>query len=99
MFHAVGAVFKTFDGASKVSEFLMAALVIYTGYMIKKPYMHPWFSWIFWLDPLSYGFEALLANEWHGKTIDCVGSNLIPNGGNYRSCTSIMRRGRWCDSR
>lgn len=94
LFRAVGAAFRSFDGASKISGFLMTALVIYTGYMIKRPAMHPWFGWIFWLDPLSYAFEALLSNEWHDKTIECVGSSLIPNGDNYtdsayQSCSGI----------
>ncbi|KAJ5736002.1 ABC multidrug transporter atrF [Penicillium malachiteum] len=83
LFRAIGALFTTFDGASKVSGFLIAALIMYTGYMIEKPEMHPWLEWIFWIDPLSYGFEALLSNEFYGKTIPCVGSNLIPNGPGY----------------
>ncbi|KAJ6171969.1 ABC multidrug transporter atrF [Penicillium chermesinum] len=69
LFRAVGALFSTFDGASKVSGFLIAALIMYTGYMIHKPEMHPWFVWIYWIDPLAYGFEALLSNEFHSKII------------------------------
>jgi ABC-type multidrug transport system permease subunit len=41
LFRAIGAAFSTFDGASKVSGFMIAALIMYTGYMIKKPAMHP----------------------------------------------------------
>ena len=41
LFRSVGAAFTTFDGASKVSGFLIAALIMYTGYMIQKPHMHP----------------------------------------------------------
>lgn len=83
LFRAVGALFSSFDGASKVSGFLISALIMYTGYMIRKPQMHPWLGWIFWIDPLAYGFEALLANEFHTKTIPCVGSNLVPQGPGY----------------
>ncbi|KAJ5654867.1 ABC multidrug transporter [Penicillium lividum] len=83
MFRAIGAGFKNFDGASKVSGFMISALVMYTGYMISKPSMHPWFVWIYWIDPLAYSFEALLATEFHNKQIDCVGGNIVPNGGNY----------------
>jgi ATP-binding cassette, subfamily G (WHITE), member 2, SNQ2 len=49
MFRLVGAAFETFDAASKVSGFLIMALVMYTGYMISKPDMHPWFVWIYWI--------------------------------------------------
>ncbi len=46
-FRAIGAAFSTFDAASKVSGFLIGALIMYTGYMIRKPQMHPWFVWIY----------------------------------------------------
>ncbi|KAM3083160.1 hypothetical protein ACMFMG_003820 [Clarireedia jacksonii] len=83
LFRSVGAAFDTFDAASKVSGFLIAALIMYTGYMIQKPHMHPWFVWIYWIDPLAYGFSAILANEFKGTTIPCVANNLIPNGPGY----------------
>lgn len=94
LFRAIGALFSTFDGASKVSGFLISALIMYTGYMIQKPQMHPWLGWIFWIDPLSYGFETLLSNEFHNKVIPCVGNNLIPQGPGYmdsahQSCAGV----------
>jgi ABC-type multidrug transport system permease subunit/ABC-type multidrug transport system ATPase subunit len=85
LFRAVGALFSTFDGASKVSGFLISALIMYTGYMITKPQMHPWFGWIYWINPLAYGFDALLSNEFHNKIIPCVANNLIPNGPGYEN--------------
>lgn len=45
LFRAIGAGSSTFDGASKVSGFMISALIMYTGYMIQKPSMHPWFVW------------------------------------------------------
>lgn len=94
LFRAIGAMFSTFDGASKVSGFLISALIMYTGYMIHKPQMHPWLGWIYWIDPLAYGFDALLSNEFHNKTIPCVGSNLVPTGPgymdtDYQSCAGV----------
>lgn len=85
LFRAVGAGFSTFDGASKVSGFLIGCCVIYSGYMIQKPQMHPWFVWIFWLNPMAYGFDALLSNEFHNRIIPCVGNNLIPSGPGFEN--------------
>jgi ATP-binding cassette subfamily G (WHITE) protein 2 (SNQ2) len=73
---------------------LIAALIMYTGYMIRKPQMHPWFVWIYWIDPLAYGFEAILANEFHNTIIPCVANNLAPNGPGYgnsqfQACTGV----------
>ena len=94
LFRAIGAAFKTFDGASKVSGFLISALIMYTGYLIQKPKMHPWFVWIYWINPLAYGFHSLAANEFHAKIIPCVGYNLVPygpgyNDPEYRSCAGV----------
>lgn len=97
MFRAIGAAFATFDGASKVSGIIISAAIMYSGYMIQKPQMHPWFVWLFWIDPLAYAFDVLLSNEFHGKTIPCVGVNLIPSGPDYgasaaahQSCAGVL---------
>lgn len=95
LFRLIGAAFPTFDAATKVSGLSTVSLFVYMGYMIIKPEMHPWFVWIFWINPMAYGFEALLANEFHGQDIPCVGPNLIPNGLGYtegiggQSCAGV----------
>ncbi|PHH82757.1 hypothetical protein CDD82_4922 [Ophiocordyceps australis] len=95
LFRAIGAAFSTFDDASKVSGLIISASFMYMGYMIQKPHMHPWFVWLFWIDPLAYAFDALLSNEFHGKVIPCVNNNLIPNGpgfggpGQQASCAGV----------
>ncbi|PHH87936.1 hypothetical protein CDD83_8226 [Cordyceps sp. RAO-2017] len=83
LFRAIGASFSTFDGASKLSGFVVSATFMYAGYMIRKPQMHPWFVWIFWINPLAYAFDSLMSNEFHNKVIPCVGNNLIPSGPGY----------------
>ncbi len=42
-FRSIGAAFTTFDGASKASGFVIMVVVMYEGYLIAKPDMHPWF--------------------------------------------------------
>ncbi|CAK7227035.1 hypothetical protein SEUCBS140593_006442 [Sporothrix eucalyptigena] len=87
LFRAIGAGFSTFDAASKVSGFIIGACVMYSGYMIHKTQMHPWFVWIYWINPLSYAFDALLSNEFHGKIIPCDSVYLIPSGAGYENAT------------
>lgn len=82
-FRSIGAGFGTFDAASKVSGFMISALIMYCGYLISKPKMHPWFVWIYWIDPLAYAFQSLLGNEFAGQIIPCVGPNLVPSGPGY----------------
>ncbi|KAJ9481427.1 hypothetical protein VN97_g12050 [Penicillium thymicola] len=83
LFRAIGADFSSFDAASKVSGFLMSA-----------PSMHPWLAWIFWINLLAYGYEAILRNEFLGQLVPCVNNNLVPNGPGYhysefQACTGI----------
>ncbi|KAF2844868.1 multidrug resistance protein CDR2 [Plenodomus tracheiphilus IPT5] len=95
MFRVIGAAFPNFDAATKASGFAIVAAFTYAGYMIPKPDMHPWFVWFFWIDPMAYAFEALLANEFHDQTIPCVGPYLVPNGEGYspeagaQACTGV----------
>ncbi|KAL4784857.1 ABC-2 type transporter-domain-containing protein [Aspergillus varians] len=94
LFRAIGAAFSSFDTASKVSGFLMLTLIMYTGFLLPVPNMHPWLAWIFWVNPLAYGYEAILSNEFHGQLIPCVNNNLVPNGPGYnnpefQACTGI----------
>ncbi|KAL2827138.1 ABC-2 type transporter-domain-containing protein [Aspergillus cavernicola] len=84
-FRLVGAAFPTFDAATKVSGLSIVALFVYMGYMIPKPEMHPWFVWIFWINPMAYGFEALLGNEFHDRI---VGSDYIDSEGG-QSCAGV----------
>ena len=94
LFRAIGASFSKFNGAAKVSGLSITTLMMYTGYMIHKTQMHPWFVWLYWINPVAYAFNALLSNEFHGKTIDCVGGSLVPNGPGYddlahQSCAGV----------
>ncbi|KAH6706458.1 atrB, ABC transporter [Leptodontidium sp. MPI-SDFR-AT-0119] len=94
LFRTIGAAFPNFDAASKVSGLAVISTLLYNGYMIPKPDMHPWFVWIFWINPLAYAYNALLSNEFHGKVMACVGPNLVPNGPGYGSvenqaCTGV----------
>jgi ATP-binding cassette subfamily G (WHITE) protein 2 (SNQ2) len=40
--------------------------------------MKPWFSWIRWINPIYYSFEALIINELDGLAIDCSPPQLFP---------------------
>ncbi|KAF5697499.1 ATPase, partial [Fusarium mundagurra] len=94
LFRAIGAAFTNFDAASKASGFTITFTVVYSGYLIQKPAMHDWFVWLFWINPIAYGFDSLLSNEFHGKIIPCVGHSLVPSGpgfndSNHQACAGV----------
>jgi len=76
VFRTMAAITKTISQAMALSGVLVLALVIYTGFVIPTRFMKPWFGWIRWLNPVFYGFEILIANEFHGREFPC--SQLIP---------------------
>lgn len=69
------------DTAVRFSGIALNLLVIYTGYVIPKTQLlekYIWFGWLYWVNPISYSFEAVLANEFSGRTMEC--DQLVPQG-------------------
>lgn len=91
LFRAVGAVCKSFGDASKISGLLSTVFFVYGGYLIPFEKMHVWFRWIFYLNPGSYAFEALMANEFVGRQLQCIEPDYIPYGAGYSSTSSPYR--------
>ena len=89
-FRALGALCKSLDTATQFSGVAIQALIVYTGYLIPPQKMHPWFKWLIWLNPVQYGFEGLMANEFYNLKIECVPPYLVPQGpsatAEYQSC-------------
>ncbi|KAF9165539.1 hypothetical protein DFQ26_009790 [Actinomortierella ambigua] len=86
-FRMWGAVSATFDSASRTSGLILMALILYSGFMIPYQSMHPWFIWIFWINPLAYAFKALISNEMSGLIFDCANDAMIPSGPGYTDMT------------
>ncbi|KAJ6023752.1 hypothetical protein N7540_004549 [Penicillium herquei] len=83
LFRSLAAASPNLEVASNLSGVLMKALVMYTGYMVPKPKMKNWFIELYYANPMAYAFQAALSNEFHDTVMPCVGSSLIPHGGNY----------------
>ncbi|XHF97376.1 hypothetical protein AWENTII_000961 [Aspergillus wentii] len=78
VFRTLAASTKTLAQAMSMAGVIVLAIVIYTGFVIPAPQMSsiPWFSWIRWINPVFYTFEALIANEFHGRRFIC--SQFVP---------------------
>ncbi|KAH8118882.1 ABC-2 type transporter-domain-containing protein [Phellopilus nigrolimitatus] len=93
-FRALAAAFKREPSAQALAGIFILALVLYTGYTIPKPSMIGALRWITYINPLRYGFEAILVNEFH--TLDGTCATLVPQGPGYENislanqvCTSV----------
>ncbi|KAI0752733.1 pleiotropic drug resistance ABC transporter [Daedaleopsis nitida] len=80
-FRALAAAFKSPAPATAVAGLSTLILVLYTGYTLPIPYMIGALKWITYINPLRYGFEALIVNEFH--TIHAQCATLVPQGPGY----------------
>lgn len=76
VFRTLAALTKSIAQAMALAGLMILVLVIYAGFVVPTPQMHPWFSWLRWLNPLFYTFESLISNEFHGREFEC--SQFIP---------------------
>lgn len=81
IFRCMAAVTKTLEQALAPASVIILALVIYTGFSLPIKYMHGWARWINWLNPVAYGFEAVMVNEFRNREYECA--SYVPSGGAY----------------
>lgn len=89
LFRSLGTLTRSIGQAMALAGIFILCIVVYTGFTLPEPYMHPWLSWIRWINPIYYTFEALIANEFHGKNYPCT--SVIPSYGTGTSfiCSSL----------
>ena len=94
LFRTIGSLSRTLSQAMVPAALLILAIVIYTGFTIPTTYMVGWSRWINYLDPVAYGFESLMINEFHHREFDC--STFVPPYGNLslhqRICSAVGSR-------
>lgn len=68
---------------------IMLALLIFTGFIVPVDYMLPWCRWINYVNPVAYGYESLMVNEFHNRNFTC--SSYIPDYavGGSGSCDDV----------
>lgn len=81
IFRTIGSMTRTVSEALSPACLMILALVTTAGFVIPKPNMHPWFKWINYVNPIGYGFESLMINEFRNRLFECSG--FIPRGGPY----------------
>lgn len=88
-FRFFASITKTISQAFAPSSVILLVLVLYTGFALPVSYMLDWISWIRWLNPISYGFESAMVNEFNGREFEC--SSFIPSGPTYENITNLQR--------
>lgn len=83
LYRMLAALSPTIDDAVRFSGTALNLLIIYTGYAIPKPTLlgqKIWFGWLYYINPISYSFEAVLTNEFYKRNMPCAPQELVPQG-------------------
>ena len=63
IFRTIGTMSRTLTASIAPGAAFIYLLIIYTGFVIPVPSMHPWLRWFGYLNPVAYAFESLMINE------------------------------------
>ncbi|ROV88366.1 hypothetical protein VPNG_10268 [Cytospora leucostoma] len=73
----------TMDDAVRFCGIAISLLIMYLGYIIPRTQLlskYIWFGWLYWINPLAYSYEAIMANEFSGRDMTCAAEQLVPRG-------------------
>ena len=71
-FRMVAAATKSEPLATTFGGLAVLDVALYTGYMIPRGSMVVWWKWLSYCNPVAFGFEVLLANEYRGRQFLCT---------------------------
>jgi len=91
LFRTIASVSRTLSQAMAPAAIIILAIVIFTGFVVPTRYMLGWCRWINYIDPVAYGFESLMVNEFHARQFPCT--TFVPPypdaAGNERVCSAV----------
>ncbi|KAG6831973.1 hypothetical protein H0H87_003308 [Tephrocybe sp. NHM501043] len=80
-FRTFGLVCSNFDSAFRLAVFFIPNFVQYAGYIIPVDSMKRWLFWIYYINPVAYGWSGCMANEFMRISLTCDGNSVIPRNG------------------
>jgi len=93
LYRMFAALSPTIDDAVRFAGIALNLLILFVGYVIPKQTLISdsiWFGWLFYVNPISYSYEAVLTNEFSDRSMECAPSQLVPQGPgvdpNYQGC-------------
>jgi len=86
LFRTIASMSRTLSQAMAPAAVLILGIVIYTGFALPVPNMRGWARWMNYMDPVAYGFESLMINEFAGRDFLC--SVFVPSGDAYANASA-----------
>ncbi|KAJ3538998.1 hypothetical protein NM208_g5663 [Fusarium decemcellulare] len=86
LFRLIGSITKSIAQAMAPSSVVLLGLTLYTGFVIPTAYMRDWIRWCRRANPLFYGLESIMLNEFVGRDFECA--SYIPSGPGYENSSN-----------
>ncbi|KAH9859495.1 hypothetical protein IAQ61_011276 [Plenodomus lingam] len=88
LFRSIASMTRTLEQALAPAAILILGLVMYTGFTVPPTYMLGWSKWMRRVNPVAYGFEALMVNEFHDRQFEC--DQYVPSGLGYENASGLL---------
>ncbi|CAA9956881.1 Opaque-specific ABC transporter CDR3 [Pyrenophora teres f. maculata] len=88
-FRLFGSMSKTMAQALAPSSVFLVAIAMYTGFAIPVQYMRGWAAWFRYINPVYYGFQNIMVNEFNGREFACA--SFVPSGPSYDNVAPEQR--------
>ncbi|EPQ31436.1 uncharacterized protein PFL1_00771 [Pseudozyma flocculosa PF-1] len=88
-FRMLAAVCRSESTATMIGGLAVIDMALYAGYVIPRPSMVVWWKWLSYSNPVAFGFEALLANEFRRLNVPCA--TFLPAGPAYANVPAANR--------
>ncbi|KAJ7461173.1 ABC-2 type transporter-domain-containing protein [Mycena latifolia] len=89
IFRTIASTSRSLVQALTPAAVFILALVMYTGFTVPVRNMVVWFRWINYINPVGYAFEALMVNEFVGRTYPC--GTFVPAGPTYANVSATNK--------
>ena len=90
-FRSIASLTRSLVEALPFAAILITGLMMYTGFTLPTTYMLGWSRWMAYIDPVAYGFESLMINEFHNREFRCADGAAIPGYGR-----ALLHDGKLC---
>ena len=88
-FRAVTAWTRSVSVATMVAGLTIIDSALYAGYAIPRPSMVIWWRWLSYCNPIAFGFEVMMMNEYRGEYLPCAPGQMFPPAPGANSANQV----------
>jgi ATP-binding cassette subfamily G (WHITE) protein 2 (SNQ2) len=83
MYRMWASISSNINDAVRFVGFVLNLLFMFGGYVVPRTQLmsnSPWFGWISYANPMTFGYEALMSSEFANQQMECAETMLVPRG-------------------